>query len=270
MANKKILNGLNHKDFEHPSDRKALSALENTPGLDVVAKFVVKHAIEKVCTVQYTGSNIRITEKGYPDIYQLLSDACNILDVHDKPELYLQWGYSIDGFSVGAENPLIVLKSGVIDICNRSEALFLIGRELGHIKSMHMLYHMIAQTLSYVIDSIPGGSLLGASLQMSLNYWSRMSEFTADRAGLLCCQNKDAAITAMMKSAGIPVRFFDKISYESFVEQARSFRQLDYAIMNKVIKLLSIVGDSHPWTVMRAAELLKWVESGEYDRILNK
>jgi hypothetical protein len=27
---------------------------------------------------------------------------------------------------------------------------------------------------------------------------------------------------------------------------------------------------SHPWTVMRAAELLKWFESGEYQKIIDK
>lgn len=270
MSNKRLLKGLDHKDYEHPADRKALTALEKTPGLEMVAKFAVKHAIEKVSTVQYTGSNIRASEKGYPEIYKLLEDACDILDLKNKPDFYLQWGYDVNGFTTGAEHPLIVLNSGVIDICTRTEALFVIGHEIGHIKSMHMLYHMIAQAFSYIVDAIPGGSLLGAPLQMALCYWSRMSEFTADRAGLLCCQNKDAAITAMMKMAGMPVRFFEKMSYSSFIDQAQEFKQLDYEVMNKVIKFVSIVNDSHPWTVMRAAELLNWIESGEYDRILNK
>lgn len=39
---------------------------------------------------------------------------------------------------------------------------------------------------------------------------------------------------------------------------------------NTIIRNISILDDSHPWTVLRAAELIKWVESGEYDRILNK
>ena len=37
--------------------------------------------------------------------------------------------------------------------------------------------------------------------------------------------------------------------------------------MNKVVKFLSIADETHPWTVMRSAELLKWIDSGEYNRL---
>jgi len=32
---------------------------------------------------------------------------------------------------------------------------------------------------------------------------------------------------------------------------------------------LYIIDDSHPWTVMRAAELLNWIKEGEYERVMN-
>ena len=38
--------------------------------------------------------------------------------------------------------------------------------------------------------------------------------------------------------------------------------------MNKIIKTISIADDTHPWTVMRAAELLNWIESREYGKYL--
>jgi hypothetical protein len=41
---------------------------------------------------------------------------------------------------------------------------------------------------------------------------------------------------------------------------------LDYDAMSKVIKFISIADASHPWTVMRAAELLNWINSGEYNK----
>lgn len=96
-----------------------------------------------------------------------------------------------------------------------------------------------------------------------------MSEFTADRAGLLCCQNKDAMIRAFIKMAGLPKEQYNNIPTESFIQQARDFKALDVEGMNKVVKLLSIADSTHPWTVMRSAELLKWIESGEYDKIIN-
>ena len=97
-----------------------------------------------------------------------------------------------------------------------------------------------------------------------------MSEFTADRAGMLCCQNPDAMIRAFIKMSGLPVKEFGNIRTDTFLQQARDFKMLDYDGLNKAVKLLAIADDSHPWTVMRSAELLKWIDNGEYGRFINK
>ena len=267
--NKKILRGLDSTSYEHPFDKKALTALERVKGVGMVGSFITKHAIEKVYAVQYTGSNIKVTKDNYPKIYDYLEYACCILDMAKIPDLYIQWGYGINAFTVGAENPIIVLNSGLIDLCSDDEIMFIIGHECAHIKSNHCLYHLMAQSINMIIDSMPGGNLIAAPLQYALYYWDRMSEFTADRGGLLCCQNKEAAITAFIKMAGLPIKEFGNIDYKTFIQQATDFKRLDYEAMNKLIKFVSIADASHPWTVMRAAELLNWIDSGEYSRIMN-
>lgn len=266
IRNKKILKGLNHSEYEHPFDQKALNALTHTPGLETLGNFITKNTIEKIYTVQYTGSNLKVTKENYPKIYEYLEYACQILDMETIPDLYIQWGYGINAFTVGSENPIIVLNSGLIDLCDDDEIMFIIGHECGHIKSNHMLYHMMAQVINIVIDSIPGGNLIAAPLQYALYYWNRMSEFTADRAGLLCCQNKEAAVRAFMKMAGMPIKEFEYMNYDSFIKQASEFKLLDYDSLSKVIKFISIADASHPWTVMRAAELLNWINAGEYSK----
>ena len=267
---KRILTGLSHTQYEHPFDQKALNALQKTPGLDLVGNFITRHTVEKIYTVQYTGSNIKVTSENYPKIYEYLQYACQILDLPKVPELYIEWGYNINAFTVGSENPIIVLNSGLIDLCDDDEIMFVIGHECGHIKSNHMLYHMMAQVINICIDFIPFGNIAAAPLQYALYYWDRMSEFTADRAGLLCCQNMEVAVRAFMKMAGMPIKEFGKMSYETFIGQAADFQQLDYDGLSKLIKFLSIADASHPWTVMRAAELLKWVKSGEYRKCMGE
>ena len=220
--------------------------------------------VERVYTVQYTGSHLRVTKDSYPKIYEYLEYACDILDVKKVPELYIEWGYNINACTVGAENPIIVLNSGLIDLCDDDEIMFVIGHELGHVKSNHMLYHMMAQVINIIIGMVPFGSIAAAPVQFALFYWDRMSEFTADRAGLLCCQNKDAAIRAFMKMAGMPIKQFNDMKYQTFIQQAKDFKQLDFDGMNKIIKTISIADDTHPWTVMRAAELLNWIDNGDY------
>lgn len=270
INDKQILTGLEHSQYEHPFDRMALEKLESATLLSKFFKWITSNTVERIYTVQYTGSNLKVTKKSYPQIYQYLEDACKILDLKKVPDMYIEWNYNINACTVGAENPIIILNSGLIDLCDEEEIMFIIGHEVGHIKSNHMLYHMMAQVVNVFIDTLPGGTLVAGGLQYALYYWSRMSEFTADRAGLLCCQSQEAMARAFVKMAGLPLKEFDNIKTDTFIQQAHDFKMLDFDAMNKVIKFLSIADESHPWTVMRSAELLKWIESGEYDRFVSK
>jgi len=198
MSSQTELIKLHPYEYEHPFDTKALNLLQSIPGLDLVVRQFNKHAIERYITIQYTGSNIHITPENYPKIHKLLEIVCDTLYLPDKPDLYLEWGYNINGFTIGVDNPIIVpiivLTSGAIDLLSENELLFLIGHEVGHIKSRHTLYQQMATYLP-VITSIIGqytlgiGKIVSTPLQLALSRWSRMSEFTADRAGLLACQD---------------------------------------------------------------------------------
>lgn len=267
---RQILTGLRHSQYEHPFDKMALEKLETIPLLTKFFNWITTNTVEKIYTVQYTGSNLKVTPSSYPKIYQYLEDACKILDLPRVPDLYIEWGYSINACTVGAEHPVVILNSGLIDLCDEEEIMFIIGHEVGHIKSNHMLYHMMVQVVDYFIQTIPGGALVASGLQYALYYWYRMSEFTADRAGLLCCQDQEAMARAFIKMAGLPVSEFPNIRTETFLQQARDFKMLDYDALNKAVKLIAIADESHPWTVMRSAELLKWIDSGEYGRFLNR
>lgn len=270
ITGKQILTGLEHNQYEHPLDREALARLEAIPLLKDLGEWITENLVERIYTVQYTGSNLKVTNENYPKIYQYLEDACKILDLKNIPDLYISWDYSINACTIGAKNPIIVINSGLIDLCSDEEIMFIIGHECGHIKSNHMLYHMMAQVLDFFISMIPfGGDLISKGLQFALYYWNRMSEFTADRAGLLCCQNKDAMISAFIKMAGLPLKEFENIKPETFIQQAKEFKMLDYDGMNKFVKFMSIADETHPWTVMRSAELIKWIELGEYNRFVN-
>lgn len=264
QKDKKILAGLNHSDYEHPFDKKALHILENTPGLGTLGKFISKHMVERLYTIENTGNALKVTSNNYPKIYEYLEYASQILDLGFTPDLYIQWGYNINACTVGAEHPLIVLNSGLIDLCDDDEIMFVVGHECGHIKSNHMLYHMMASVINYVINAIPGGNLVAAPVQYALYYWDRMSEFTADRAGFLTCQNKDAVVRAFMKMSGLPIKEYNNMHYQTFIQQAENFQSLDYDTLNKIAKFISIYDASHPFSVMRASELLKWVNSEDY------
>lgn len=275
MAEAKLLNDLHPLEYEHPFDTKALDSLEKTPGLGLLVRQYNKHMVERQVNVLYTGSNIRVTSKNYPEIYQLFDRACELINLPARPEFYLEWSYAVNGFTIGVDHPIVVLTSGAIDLLSEEELMFLIGHEMGHIKSRHTLYHQIGHYFPIMADVV-GQATLGASklistpVRLALLHWSRMSEFTADRAGMLTCQDLEVAAGVMMKLAGMPVNYYPGMKLDSFLDQAREFEELTYDRLNKLTRYYMIMGSTHPWTVMRTAELLKWIEGGEYQQVMDR
>jgi Zn-dependent protease with chaperone function len=271
---KKVLGNLHPQEYEHPLDKKCLNALQGTPGFETVYRKIMEYYDEPLMLIKYTGSNIEITETAFPKVHRVLQEACETLNLTKIPRLYCEQGF-INAFVSGADNPIISLTSGCLGLLDHDELLFIIGHEIGHIKSQHVLYRQMS-TILPILGDIVGGLTLGlggavaSGINIALLNWMRMSEFSADRAGLLCCQDPQAAYRAMMKTAGCPPMLYKHMDTSTFLEQARKFKSFDSSIKDKVLKMLSIMDDTHPWTVMRAKELLDWVEEGSYQRVFNR
>jgi Zn-dependent protease with chaperone function len=267
------LTGLRPQTYEHPADRQALDILQGTTGLETLVRKCNEYGLERLLRVQYTGSYLRVTADSFPDIHAKVLAAAEIIDLPIVPDVYLQPLGELNALTAGVEKPILVLSASAVDALTQDELDFVIAHELGHIKSGHVLYHQIATFMPVIGDMIGAatlglGSLLSAPLQMALLRWQRMSEFTADRAGLLGCQDVTAAIGAMMKVAGLPQRFHGAVNSEDFIAQAREFEALGEDWINWTAKLLTGMGQTHPWTVMRAHEFLNWIDAGDYDRVL--
>lgn len=72
IHNKQILIGLDHSQYEHPFDKMALEKLESIPLLRTLFRWITTNTVERIYTVQYTGSNLKVTKANYPQIYQYL------------------------------------------------------------------------------------------------------------------------------------------------------------------------------------------------------
>lgn len=270
-----ILTNLDAMEYEHPEDHRLLEVLRGNKMLEAPLKLFVEYDIERFIKVQYTGSNIKVTPTNMPYIYEAVKTACRILNLNKMPDVYVQQGFQINGCTTGIENPIIILNAGCLSLLDYDELLFIIGHEIGHIKSQHLMYHMMGQALPYLAEiaaqmTLGFGSIIGAGIQISLYNWYRKSELTADRAGLLVCQSHKAAIKALMKCAGYPPQFYGHMNEMDFLKQMEQFENLDSEAYNKVVKVLSSLYQTHPWTVLRAKELHEWYKQGEYDQIISR
>jgi Zn-dependent protease with chaperone function len=266
------LRGLRPQSYEHPSDKKTLNALQSQSGLEKLIRKFNEYGVDRLLRVQLMGSYLRASEDSFPDLYRAVQEGCEILDVPTRPAVYIQPG-GLNAFTAGVDQPILVFNAGLIDSMTADELRFVVGHELGHIKSGHVLYYQIAMLLPLVAEVVAAatlgmGALVALPVEVALIRWQRMSELTADRAGLLACQDINAATTALIKLAGLPTRFFDRVNPEDFLAQAREFEAFDSDRLDWMAKILSGVGQSHPWTVMRASELLRWVDSGRYEQLL--
>lgn len=273
MEQPTVLTGLRSTDYEHPFDRQALNALEGTPGFEFLMKKFWEYGIETMLTVQCTGSNLQVTEKNFPRLHEVFQHACRTLDLPVRPRLYFQLAADINAYATGVENPIVVLSSETVDRMTDEELLFIIGHELGHIKSNHVLYQNMGQIIpilgNYVGQVTFGvGNMISLGLTLALQNWKRMAEFTADRAGLLACQNYEAAASAMVKLAGLPLKHYDQDVVGEFMDQARDFQELDYENLSKIAKVMATLTATHPWTVQRAAELNRFHSGGQMDTIM--
>ena len=273
---RQVIEFLDEKEYEHPFDRQAIKTLKGLPGLETLTSAVIKHFASKTYRINLTGSNIKITPTNFPEIYDIVDEACSILRVEKLPEVYLSPNWWINAYTVGTETEhLLCIESGSIERLTRDELLFVIGHEIGHIKSGHVLYHTMGSCMPILGDivgavSLGIGTLVTKGLELALYRWMRMSELTADRAGILACQDVEVAMRVNMKAAGIPRTYYTNINTAEFIKQAREFETYDYDTLGSIIKTFSNMTQDHPWAVLRASEILKWVDSGNYKRVLDR
>jgi hypothetical protein len=271
---KKILTGLSSQTYEHPFDKKALASLQNMPGLSPLLKKVNEYGIDRLLRLQSIASEIRVTPRNFPQLYQPLLEGCQILDVTTIPELYLFRGTGhIQTYIIGVEKPIVGINIEAMEWLNYDELLFIFGYEIARIKSQHMIYHQMSIVMPvlkiWISSTTLGlGGLIASGVELALYNWVMMAKFTADRAGLLACQDIDVATTALMKLAGLPEEYLTPHVIEDFLVQSREFAANSVDSLDQVTKILSYSDSNLSWLVMRTGELLKWVDSGEYNHVL--
>jgi Zn-dependent protease with chaperone function len=264
-----ILTGISSRAFEHPADRTALTALRAVPGFDQLLRIASGLLRERQYRLVYLASSVRVGERQFADLNELMDDVCAVLDAPERPELYVYNSPIPNAITLGVDKPFIAMSSGLYELADEAERRFVLGHELGHALSGHALYQSMLQHLLNLIGVfgwIPGGGLGLRALIAALREWQRKAELSGDRAGLLATQDIDATLRFHMKMAG--GAHLDQIDHDAFLAQAAEYEGSG-DLRDGVLKLLNTEKASHPFAVVRAAELRRWVDSGEYQRVID-
>jgi Zn-dependent protease with chaperone function len=262
------LTGISSRAWEHPADRGALTALRELRGFDEVVKGFFGMWNERGFRLSYLAGAIRVDHRQYPRVFQLFAEAATTLDVAELPELFVNQSPVIHGEAIGLDRPFIVISTAAVDKLDDDELRALLGHELGHVRSGHAVYKTIMMLLTRLVTNvswIPVGAIALRAIIAAMYEWWRKAELSADRAGLLAGQDPAASLRLLMKLAG--GGDLSQIDTAAFLEQAAEYEG-GGDLRDSFHKIGMTAWNSHPAPVARAAELRRWVDSGEYARIV--
>ncbi|BAL86296.1 putative M48-family peptidase [Actinoplanes missouriensis 431] len=262
------LTGISSRAWEHPADRGALSALRELRGFDDVVKTFFGMWNERGFRLAFLAGSIRVDHRQYPRVYQRFTEAAATLDVPSLPELYVTQNPIITGQAIGLDKPFIVISTGAVERLDDDELRALLGHELGHVGSGHAVYKTIMSILTSWaanLSWLPIGAIALRAIIAAMLEWWRKAELSADRAGLLAGQDPAASLRLLMKLAG--GGDLSQIDTAAFLEQAGEYEG-GGDLRDSLHKLGMVAWSTHPVPVARASELRKWIDSGEYARII--
>ena len=237
-------------------------------GFDVLLRKLSGLFNERSLRLQFLASGVRVSERQFPQINDMVRDGAYVLDLPQIPEVFVTQNPIVNAMALGADQPFIVINTGLVDLLDAEELRSVVGHELGHVLSGHavyrtMLFHLI--NLAARIAWVPLGYIGLRGIIWGLEEWYRKSELSCDRAGLLASQDPSAAKRVLMKLAG--GARLSELNSDAFMEQAHDYDAVP-DVRDGLLKLLQLQGNSHPFAVTRFAELSRWIDSGEYERIL--
>lgn len=263
---KRILTDISSRVWEHPADRAALAALRKIPVFDQVLRALFGFFGEKPIRLAFQANAVRVGPNQFPHLWELYNDVCETLDAPERYPLYVAQDPVVNAGAYGMYHPFIILNSGALALLNDRQIAYVMGHEVGHVMSDHVLYKTMTELLIKLSTlGFPIVGLAARAILLGLLEWSRKAELSADRAGLLAVQDTEDVLSSMLKMAGGGRD--EETSLAEFIRQAEDYRDTG-DLADRVFKVLNVLGETHPFWVLRVSELRAWIESGAYDRVL--
>ncbi len=257
---------IDSRSWEHPADRLALNALRRVPAFDEILRTMFGFFGEKPIRLAFQANAVRVSPTQFGRVHRLYGEAAATLDVPEEYELYVTQTPLVNAGAYGMERPFIIVNSGMVRLLDDEELRFVLGHELGHVMSGHVLYTtMMVLLLRLAQQGFPIVGLAARAVLIALTEWYRKAELSADRAGVLATQQPESGLRTLLKLAGGGQA--DETRLPEFLQQAEEYRR-GGDLADQVFKVLNVLGADHPFPVMRVAELRAWFEDGGYDRIL--
>lgn len=204
--------------------------------------------------VQYNGWKLKrsaLPSEKLPEIHAIVEECKHRLDFRHPVRVYVVDAPVINAYAVGFRAPQsIVVYTGLLRALDRDEIAYVIGHEMGHVLLRHTTIHALTGQLGLHTFGIP---VLGYFLRYIFYFWMRVSEFSADRAGLVACGKLEKALSTQLKLSVGPQRA-SQVDVRSLIAH---YRDHDVSYSDQLQDLLS----THPGTQTRMDKMVDFAFS---------
>ncbi|MEZ4319267.1 MAG: M48 family metalloprotease [Myxococcota bacterium] len=207
------------------------------------------------------------------DTYKELLHCSRRLHIAVPPAVAAGAPMSMQGAFGTDGRAFLYLSTFFLSGTSESVKQFQLGRLCGHIAARQVtansLYAMVVDQngLRSVARRAVGPLLevfmapLSLGVRLALSHWHRAAEMTADRAGLLCSRDMDAAGKALLK---LTMGVNPTISHQEYLDQLK--RVHESSSPGRWAELMS----ARPWTHKRLKALELFADSAMYARLTDR
>lgn len=251
-------------NYAYALDYDSRKKLDAIPGFYETAKTIIRTNVSRQ-VYEVARSALAVGPTQFPEVYEVGCECAKTLGIA-IPNIYIINDQSVNAcaYAVDDIEPTVVVNSGLLERFTVPELKYVIGHECGHLHNYHSAYQILGNLILNVgmagisaFVSAAAFSILSFGTRTLLSAWSRASEVTADRAGLLCADSLDDCYSAMAKLMyGGVIGSEHAIDYTAIREQFNS-------TVGSVARYNEILS-THPATARRIAAIAEFAECQVY------
>lgn len=252
-------------DIMHPEDQKAIGVLKMIPFIDEMCRSFMEVAYEKIYRGENLGMMVKVDGSYMPKLYQDIKDVAKVVGI-DTPELFIYNDPVMNAFTFGETSPYVCVSSSLIEKMTREERKAILAHECGHILCQHVLYGSVVETLRMIGEDFGIiGSTLTGPIKLALQYWSRRSEYSADRCAAAAVGERTFQASLLKLALGLADAGDDPYRLVKQANEYHAHEKRD--IWSRIQQNCRVAFFSHPQHVNRAYEIDRWKKSAAYRRI---
>lgn len=253
------------RDIMHPEDAKAIQMLKRIKGFDAFVRASMEYGYEKIFRGENLGCMVKVNAQNNHKLYTAFKGVVQKVGIAE-PEFYIYNDPVMNAYTYGETNTFIAVSNSLVERLTIDEVRSVIAHECGHILCKHTFYNTLLRTIEELglwFQLISYTAF--APILMGLQYWSRKSEYSADRCAAAVVGERTFQTSMLKLTTGLAE--IQGNPYQ-LVEQAKEYhRFVNDSWWNRIQQNCRVAFNSHPQMCERAWEIDRWKNSWAYRKL---